>query len=43
MFRDSIGENSGMIFIFDYPQKVNFWMKNVKIPLDMLFVYGRNS
>jgi len=39
MFRDSLDENQGMIFLFNKPREVSFWMKNVKIPLDMLFIY----
>ena len=38
MYRDSLAENKGMIFIFDKSDEVGFWMKNVRIPLDMLFV-----
>lgn len=40
MYRNSIGENQGMIFIFDRQDYVNFWMKNVKFPLDILFISG---
>ncbi len=29
---------SGMLFIFDQKAPREFWMKNVKIPLDILFV-----
>lgn len=39
MFRDNMDENHGMIFLFDKPEVTNFWMKNVKIPLDILFIY----
>ena len=28
----------GMLFVFDGPQLVSFWMKNTFIPLDMLFI-----
>ena len=28
----------GMLFVYDAPQSVSFWMKNTLIPLDMLFV-----
>jgi len=38
MFRDSLPNNRGMLFSFDPARKVSFWMMNVKIPLDMLFV-----
>ena len=38
MFRESMPSRSGMLFIFDPPQAVAFWMKNTLIPLDMVFV-----
>lgn len=38
MFRESINENEAMIFLFDHPHKINMWMKNTLIPLDMLFI-----
>ncbi len=38
MFRDTLPENNGMIFIYDTPQRVSYWMKNTKIPLDIGFV-----
>lgn len=31
---------SGMIFIFDYPEIVQMWMKNTMMPLDMIFIRG---
>jgi uncharacterized membrane protein (UPF0127 family) len=27
----------GMLFVYEHPQKVAFWMKNTLIPLDMVF------
>lgn len=38
MYRTSLPDNRGMLFQFDPPRPVNFWMKNVKIPLDMVFL-----
>lgn len=38
MYRDVIPRNRGMLFPFNPPQTVSFWMKNVSIPLDMIFV-----
>ena len=38
MNRESLLENSGMIFPFLIPEHRFFWMKNVKIPLDIIFV-----
>ncbi|MBW4647526.1 MAG: DUF192 domain-containing protein [Kastovskya adunca ATA6-11-RM4] len=38
MYRDSVADSRGMLFPFDPPRPVNFWMKNVKIPLDMVFL-----
>lgn len=37
MFRDHLPNRAGMLFVFDPPQPVAFWMKNTLIPLDMIF------
>ncbi|MCY4304254.1 MAG: DUF192 domain-containing protein [Aestuariivita sp.] len=37
MFRDRLPMSVGMLFIFDKPQTVAFWMKNTFISLDMIF------
>jgi uncharacterized protein len=37
MFRESMPRFSGMLFVFDRPGPVQFWMENTLIPLDMLF------
>jgi uncharacterized protein len=39
MFRPTLDEDRGMLFNFDPPQALSFWMKNVPVPLDMVFVY----
>jgi uncharacterized membrane protein (UPF0127 family) len=38
MFRRSLPERSGMLFLYDRPQAANMWMKNTYIPLDMVFI-----
>ena len=38
MGRTSLPVGSGMIFVFDHPQTVYFWMKDTPIPLDMVFL-----
>jgi uncharacterized membrane protein (UPF0127 family) len=38
MYRNSMKENAGMLFIFDNQEMQNFWMKNTHIPLDILFI-----
>lgn len=38
MFTKSLGPDRGMIFPYDPPQDVAFWMKNTLIPLDIIFI-----
>jgi uncharacterized protein len=38
MFRRSLPENGGMLFLYDRPQPAAMWMKNTLIPLDMVFI-----
>lgn len=37
MYREDLNSREGMLFIYDRPHDVSFWMRNVLIPLDMLF------
>ena len=37
MFRTELAAASGMLFVYDAPRQVSFWMKNTLIPLDMVF------
>ena len=38
MFRDSLPEDRGMLFVFDHPRSASFWMRNTKIPLSIAYV-----
>lgn len=38
MHRDSMGADQGMIFVFPYEDDLAFYMRNTKIPLDILYL-----
>ncbi len=38
MFRQSMPENEGMLFVYKEPEEMSFWMRNTLIPLDIAFV-----
>lgn len=38
MYRKELGDNAGMLFIFEEERALEFWMKNTCIPLDMIFI-----
>jgi len=38
MYRRSLAEGRGMLFVFDADGNQSFWMKNTLIPLDLLFI-----
>ncbi|MFV0411425.1 MAG: DUF192 domain-containing protein [Paracoccus sp. (in: a-proteobacteria)] len=38
MNRDRLAPGTGMLFIYDSPREVAFWMKDTLIPLDMVFM-----
>ncbi len=35
MFVESLGENQGMLFFSNRPERQSFWMRNTSIPLDI--------
>jgi uncharacterized protein len=43
MYRDTLAENQGMLFVFDNEEARSFWMKNTILSLDMVFVNARNE
>ncbi len=38
MYRSSMPDSAGMLFIFEKPTEQTFWMKNMKISLDLLYI-----
>jgi uncharacterized membrane protein (UPF0127 family) len=38
MNRPEMARSAGMLFIYEEPQRVSFWMANTLIPLDMIFM-----
>lgn len=40
MFRRRMDADAGMLFLFDRPRRMSFWMRNTLISLDMIFITG---
>ncbi len=38
MFRDNLEDDKGMLFIFDKEDRYDFWMKNMKFPIDIVWI-----
>ncbi len=38
MYRESLPDDRGMLFIFGESQAWTFWMKNTKLPLDIIWI-----
>ena len=38
MFRTEMGPNEGMLFPYDQPRVLSFWMKNTVLSLDLIFI-----
>lgn len=38
MFREALGKDDGMLFVYDREEALAFWMKNTPIPLSIAFI-----
>ena len=38
MFKEELGLNEGMLFVFEKEGEYSFWMKDVLIPLDIIWI-----
>jgi uncharacterized protein len=38
MYRNSLGEDRGMLFVYQREQPLSFWMKNTRIPLSIAYI-----
>lgn len=43
MERDALPEDRGMIFVFPREAPLSFWMKNTRIPLDIIYVDSKGK
>lgn len=38
MFRETMADDHGMLFVFEQQKEVGFWMKDTPMPLDLIFI-----
>lgn len=38
--KSSLAQDNGMLFPFEQPDYYSFWMKNMKFPIDIIFIRG---
>lgn len=43
MFREGLGPDRGMLFVFEEEGRYGFWMKNMRFPLDLIWIGSDRS
>jgi uncharacterized membrane protein (UPF0127 family) len=43
MYRKTLEDGKGMLFVFEYDQKLAFWMKNTSLPLSLAYLGSDGS
>lgn len=38
MYRQHLGGNQGMLFVYPYETQISFWMQNTHVPLDLIWL-----
>ena len=38
--REALAAGHGMLFLFDPPERVSFWMKDMRFPIDIVWISG---
>jgi uncharacterized membrane protein (UPF0127 family) len=38
MFRERLGKDEGMLFVYEREEMLSFWMKNTRLPLSIAFI-----
>jgi uncharacterized membrane protein (UPF0127 family) len=41
--RNQMNEGEGMLFVFQYPSRQSFWMKDMKFPIDIIWLDANRS
>ena len=41
-YRNSLPENTGMLFPYDHKERYQFWMKGMRFPLDIVWILDNN-
>ncbi len=43
MFREGLPDGHGMLFLYEEPRQLSFWMKNTVIPLSLAYINKRGE